>query len=162
VTFTKVLQDGRTATVTPSGRQRCTVEIGGAYFTDGEIRELPSPRGPATHVIGHGKMIGLTAAEAAAITADIAAASAAFDASPEGQRSALAITLAMASGEWESAREHAADTGEWARVVPAETAMNEAQDALDAFDAAHPALTAKIAAKRTGRERENFEAGWNR
>ena len=46
VTFTKVLQDGRTATVTPSGRQRCTVEIGGAYFTDGEIRELPSPRGP--------------------------------------------------------------------------------------------------------------------
>jgi hypothetical protein len=161
MTFTKELQDGRIATVTPTGG-RCTVEINGVYFTDGELREMDQPRGSATHAIGYSKVLGLTTAEAEMVRADIARAKAEWDASDEGQRAALALTQLMAEGRWTDAREHAVDTGDWSRVGPAETALKVADDAIDAFDAAHPELAARIAAKREKREAENFEAGWSR
>ncbi len=160
--LTKTLQDGRTATVTAHAYGRCTVEINGTYFTDGEVRELPAPRGPATHAIGFGKVLGLTAAEAAVIAADIARAAAEYEASEEGQRAALQLNLTIAVGAQEEARERASDDDDWSGFTAADAAVDAAEEALNAFDAGHPELASKITAERTEREAENFEAGWNR
>lgn len=100
-----------------------------------------------THFIGWGlgqpRSIGLTITEAAAIDAAAAEARAAYEASPEGRRSALARAVTEAGDAWEDLREQVHDDPQkWPAAVNAEGALNDAMAALDAFDAVHPEMTA--------------------
>lgn len=158
--FSKTLSDGRTATVTRKGGT-WSVQVNGQHYTTGTLHELPEPKGPATHVIGSRKVIGFTAAEAAELQQTLDTERAAYLATPAGQRTALAADLDLASGAWSTAREHAADTGDWSKVKPAADRMDAAEAALNAFDAAHPDLVAALQADRQAREEESIRAAFN-
>lgn len=157
--FTKTLSDRRTATVTREHGE-WSVAIDGQPYTTGTLRKLASPQGPATHVIGTTKVIGFTADEVARLQRILDAEHAAFLATPAGCHVTLTTDLEVAYSTWTSAREHAANTGDWSRVHPAQIAVDAAQAALDAFDDAHPEFAAAAAAQRKAREEESLRAAF--
>jgi hypothetical protein len=166
VTVTKTLQDGRTAIIRVGLGARCEVEIDGEPFTNGCVIKAREPRGPVTHYIGYGlgsaQTLGLTTEEAARIDAAAAEARAAYDASPEGRRSALKWAVTEAGARLEGLREEVHDNAQlWPAAVTAEEELHAAQAALDAFDAAHPEMTAEREAERRRRVAEAIESAIN-
>lgn len=157
--FSKTISDGRTATVTREHGE-WSVAIDGHAYTTGMLRKLVSPKGPAAHVIGTTKIIGFTAAETAELQQVLDAEHAAYLATPAGQHVALTTDLEIAYSVYTSAREHAANTGDWSRVHPAQLAVDAAEAALDVFNADYPEFAAAAAAQRKAREEESLRAAF--
>lgn len=158
-TFTKTLTDGRTATVTREAGE-WSVAIDGVLYTTGTLRGRPEADGAVTHMIGVRKAVGFTGEEVAALQAILDAEVAAYRATPAGRYVALVTDVDLASGAWTSAREHAADTGDWSQVRPAEENLEAAEAALDAFNAEYPEFAAADAVKQAAREDAHLRAGF--
>ncbi|HMH90858.1 MAG TPA: hypothetical protein VK586_07195 [Streptosporangiaceae bacterium] len=161
--LTKTISDGRTAVITAGPHGHACVTLNGEPFTDGFIRRLPAPVRGMTHAIGGAKAIGLTGAEAAAMEAKMERITAEYEAArratPEGQRDDLAQALDEAAARAERSGVAASNDDSWGDYLPARAAFEAAGQALDAFDAAHPELAARLAAEQARRDRELFESG---
>jgi hypothetical protein len=127
--------------------------------------------------IGFGTQgIILPAAMVAEITAARDAAQAEYDSRPavveahaekalRSERGRLASEIAGALDEREitSRRAHESECGDslWQKLPALSAKIEAAQQALRAFDAAHPELRAKIDAERKARDEELLQAGLN-
>jgi hypothetical protein len=134
--LTKKTSDGRQALVTRRfGSWHVTID--GREFTSGQLRRLERPEGSATHVIGEGHALTLSADEAAVLE-EAEGREAAFRASPMGQRRELVRVRDAAMQAWILALEYAKEgRGDFGVEVKAE-AMEAAQAAVLEFDAKFP------------------------
>ncbi len=161
--LTKTLTDGRTAVITrhlPADSETAApdwdVTIDGQPFTSGRLHKRPV-NGKVIDAIGSKRVIGLTPEESALLDGELQvereAARAARLQTPAGQRHELVVAHERALDDWQAARDSAmedyGDAGQ--RIGAAQAALDAAEGALIAFDAAHPDLTAAREAKRAAR-----------
>lgn len=166
VVLTKTLSDGRTATISrhvPDGTEvragGWDVSIDGQPYTNGDMHLRPKPGGKPGEVIkaiGTRKVIGLSEEEAATLQAVLDAEHEEWKRSPKGQRFVLLGACTSALSAWEKARAAVANEDvSWELVVDAERTLDKAEQALNAFDDAHPEM---VVERWTKRQREHDEA----
>jgi hypothetical protein len=141
------------------------VTLDGQQLAASPLHRLRNPKGTITHVIGSEEEgLGLTADDVARLEEIEAADRAAKLATPEGQRAALVTAREDAVSKWSIANVSRRGADEVAR---AEAVMEEAVEAVEEFDAAHP-LVATLEQREEDREvlrgidwmREHFSHDW--
>lgn len=153
--FTKTATNGQLIEVhaheTLPGSWIAQLSIDGKYISGpSRPQALKTPKGDVTHFLGEKPAVGLTASEAAIITAELDARIAAWKATPAGvhyalrnERERLLAEYRGALDEQEAAFEHghkSDGSSAWIAKKAAQPKIDAAREALAAFDLAHPEI----------------------